>query len=681
MSGAPGILQKATEDSIWTRSKSAYFYLIVILTLTISLVSFGRVRDQGLANVSLWFFAIPFLLTLARTRLGLIATVFLLTIAPALHHQLNAIAGTRLQAWAFPGVDVCLGFVFAWVCTGGLTAARSSLSRFPAGPLLLLHAWVAFSALVSIARNLWQSASELSLRGVAYNVWLTRGISWHDDYYPLQDLFFYSAALAMMFSVWTVMAREGGRILRSVVIATLLGAVLNVAFAFWQKMTRRGWIDGDFSLSVNAFWPDLHSFGGLMAVALFLGYGLIRTQPASVATRVAIGLAMSVAAFGLYLSSSRSTLLIVCVVLVLWGIWRALKLKGWRRAIPLLAIAALLAAIDWLLDRGYRGNEHASLSALSDGFTAEKLNVALSYRPEIWGAAIDMYSVFPFFGLGQGSFYRLSSLPAFSDSEVLLSFGGSGAHNYLLQTFVELGPVGLLFALLVAIPVFRLGKQNLGLISFYALLGIGVGNIYAHSLLVRETLMLGAVFGGIYCWECEAHGAARWRPVEPGTTRFVSWGVAVFFLLGIVEVAQSFSRTPFNFGERCFEHRQVAQDGWTSGLLRQPIPATAARIDIALLAERPDLKRRPLAIDLSVAAENGATVWSHSLEVNRPSSEPRRFTIELPEPPSRGRFLLVKSSHCFVPLNLGLTYDPRRLGVRVPELRFRTRAGTDVDLP
>ena len=73
-----------------------------------------------------------------------------------------------------------------------------SLIAFRAALLLLFHAWVALSAVVAVGRNLWQSASELSLRGLAYNVWLTRGIRWHDDYYPLQDPFFYSVALAML---------------------------------------------------------------------------------------------------------------------------------------------------------------------------------------------------------------------------------------------------------------------------------------------------------------------------------------------------------------------------------------------------------------------------------------------------------------------------------------------------
>jgi hypothetical protein len=97
-----------------------------------------------------------------------------------------------------------------------------------------------------------------------------------------------------------------------------------------------------------------------------------------------------------------------------------------------------------------------------------------------------------------------------------------------------------------------------------------------------------------------------------------------------------------------------------------------------LLADRADLERRPLTVELSVASEGGATLWSQTIEPSQPLDVPRRFEIELPDPPGGGRYLLIRSSHCFVPLNLGLTYDPRRLGVRVTELRFRTKADTDI---
>ena len=91
----------------------------------------------------------------------------------------------------------------------GCEASTTVLNRFPSGPTAAISRWMVLSAVIAVGRNIWQSASELSLRGLAYNVWLTRGISWHDDYYPLQDPFFYSVAMAMLFgSVGTPASRR-----------------------------------------------------------------------------------------------------------------------------------------------------------------------------------------------------------------------------------------------------------------------------------------------------------------------------------------------------------------------------------------------------------------------------------------------------------------------------------------
>jgi hypothetical protein len=655
-------------DETWFRVKSAYFHLVLLLTLAIALASFFRVREQGLHNVSLWIFAVPFVLTLAHTRTGLVVATFLLAATPALHQQLNALLDAQLIAWAYPGVDAFLGFAAAWVCRGRMSGLVPVLRRFPAGALLLLHAWIGLSVLVAITRNLWQSASEFSPRGLALNVWLTRGISWHDDYYPLQDLFFYSTALIVLFFVWAVMDKEGARLLRRLVQAVLAAAVLNVAFAVWQKITGRGWVDGDLSQSVNALWPDLHSFGAFMAVALFLGYGLMRTQTQSRAGAIAVVLAMLASALGLYLSTSRSTFFIVFLAVVAWSLWLSFEMRGWARILPLAAIAGVFFVIDWMLDRGFRGYNYALLDSLFNGFSTEKLNAALSYRPEIWKAAVEMYSGFPLFGLGQGTFYRLSSMSEFSGSSILVNLGGSGVHNYFFQTFVELGPVALIIAFLVAIPVFSLGRQNFGLVSFYGLTGVAVGNVFAHSLLVRETLILAAILTALYLWECRDSSAGKWRRPRPAATRIAGWAAAALAVVGLVEVAQSFSRTPFTYGARCFESRPIAQDGWTSGLLRHALPGEVAGIELDLLVDRPDLTRRHLTVDVSILAQNEAA-WHRTLYVRGSNAELQRFRIDLSGLPSQGRLLQIKTSRCFVPLNLGLTYDPRRLGVRVVEIR------------
>ncbi len=133
-----------------------------------------------------------------------------------------------------------------------------------------------------------------------------------------------------------------------------------------------------------------------------------------------------------------------------------------------------------------------------------------------------MYFEFPFFGLGQGAFYRLSALPEFSGSEFLVRMHGEGVHNEFLRILVELGPIGLGLVLFIAIPFARLGRQNFHWVSFYALAGIAIGNFYTNALLVRELLLLCAVFAGSYFWEVaiERLGAVAAAVASDNALRF-----------------------------------------------------------------------------------------------------------------------------------------------------------------
>jgi len=645
----------------------------VALTLTVAIASFVRDRGQLLSNISFWLFLAPFAVTLWRAEAGFLAAILLLTVSPSLHEQSNALAGANLHAWAYPAVDCCLGFLAAWTLKGGLHGVDNCLNRFPSGPLLLFHAWVVLSAVIAVARNIWQSASELSLRGLAFNVWLTRGISWHDDYYPLQDPFFYSVALAMFFGAWALLCHGGERFLKTLMGVVLAGATANVAFALWQRATGLGWINGQWSINANAFWPDLHSFAAFMATALSLGCGLLLTRGAN----LAVWLSVLASAVGLYLSGSRSTLFLVFALVIVWAIVVSLKLHGWRRAIPMLAAVAVALAVHWTLDHGYRGISYAVVSQQFHALDFKSLNEALSNRPEIWAAALHMYSGFPFFGLGQGAFYRLSAIPEFSGSEFLSSMRGEGVHNELLRILVELGPVGVGLLVFIAIPAIRLGRKNLQLVSFYALVGMLVGNLYTNAILVRELLMLCALFVGSYFWEAETAGLERWRPPVPATIRYAGIALVALTLAALIEVALSFGRFPFTFGQRCLEVHPLATDGWTQGVLRVPVPPAASSAELAVLASRPDLDRRPLDLDVSVLSGGGASLATVRYTFTQRKSDPQEIHLALPETPDGKRFLELRPSNCYLPLNLGITYDPRRLGIRVTEFRFRTAAGVE----
>jgi hypothetical protein len=190
--------------------------------------------------------------------------------------------------------------------------------------------------------------------------------------------------------------------------------------------------------------------------------------------------------------------------------------------------------------------------------------------------------------------------------------------------------------------------------------------------------MLCAIFAGSYFWEVQSASPEGWRPPGPKTTRYAAAVLAILTLAALIEVALSFGRFPFTYGQRCREVQPLANDGWTTGALRVQIPSAASSAEMVVFADRPDLDRRSLELDLFVLSGSGALLSTQQFGVRQRASSVQGFQISLPDSPDGKRFLELKPSHCYVPLNLGITYDPRRLGVHLKELRFRSAAGDEV---
>lgn len=390
------------------------------------------------------------------------------------------------------------------------------------------------------------------------------------------------------------------------------------------------------------------------------------------------GLATVATAIGIYLSGSRSTLFFVFVLLIGWALWSALRSRGWRRAIPLIAAIAVVGTIHLILEHGYREMSYALVRERLQVLDSNSLNLALSHRPEIWAAAVRMYLAFPFFGLGQGAFYRLGAVPEFSQSGFLVEMIGEGVHNEFLRLLVELGPVGIGLLLFIAIPFIKLGRQNFRWASFYALAGIALGSVYTNALLVRELLALSFVFAGCYLWEVQDAKSPRWHLPTHRTTRRAAVVLTVLVLAACVEVATSFGRVPFGYAQRCHHIRPLTSDGWTEGVLRVPVPPAAVRAEVVVLADRPDLVRRSLDLDVSIVSSDVAPLATLRHTFASRQVDIQKLELTMPQALGGKRFLELKPSHCYVPLNLGVTYDPRRLGIQVNEVRFRAADGAEV---
>ena len=146
--------------------------------------------------------------------------------------------------------------------------------------------------------------------------------------------------------------------------------------------------------------------------------------------------------------------------------------------------------------------------------------------------------------------------------------------------------------------------------------------------------------------------------------------MAAAALVAGAEVVVSFERFPFEFGEKCFVNRPVDTDRWASGIFRVAVPDSAEIVQLAVRADRPDLERRPLEVGITIMKDAHEVLASETFSPQDRMGV-QRMSLDLSGKGEVNRHISVRSSHCYVPLNLGVTYDSRLLGVRIEDLQFK----------
>jgi hypothetical protein len=155
-------------------------------------------------------------------------------------------------------------------------------------------------------------------------------------------------------------------------------------------------------------------------------------------------------------------------------------------------------------------------------------------------------------------------------------------------------------------------------------------------------LMLAAIFMGTYLWEAKSYCADRWQPLSEVTVRRASWALLALTLAAFAEVALSFAKFPFTYGQRCFEERPLTWDLWAEGTLRVAVPEGSSGVEMTLLADRRDLAWRGLDVTVAIVDNGGMQVLQREVEFERGTEGPRE--VSLPISPLPGRKLFLESA-------------------------------------
>lgn len=554
------------------RFMSWYGQVVIILCIALVLSHYFASLFQPVRWPTKAFFFITLAIALVSQRWSTLFVLFSLPLLPELHIQAQHILKPAVPYFvAYPGIDMVVGLCVGHWARLSIFEKKSLNQVFilPPWPLGLLLLMLTGSVTLSISRNLWQSAVEFNLVDLFQNAIRFKLHDRLSNYYPIADLLVYGVAVSFIVLLLDVLRARQNKdrfIFEPLLIALFISAILGIfqgLTGFGLSENTSGYRPDFWGFGAQAFQPDIHAFAGLMLIGAVGLFGFVFSDNCTSRLRRFCILIWVLSWFALVLAKSKASFIFgttTTLFIVGWYVvQRKPSYKVWLTIFGVilcgLLVIILTPQFSWVVS-GFR-----RLFA-TDFTNFELLNSMSRYRLELHAAALRMGLSFPIFGIGLGEFFRLSSILEFSRSPLMVNTGGENAHNYFLQTFSEVGLIGVAcFALVFVAPVLRCNQRKALRPTIFAIGAIFLGNIYSHSLIIRENLLLLSAFIALLY----SYSQLSEQPVIMSTTAArsskqasSSWlkiGLSLVFcaFVGFFlwrEIKQSFEQLPFEYGRK-----------------------------------------------------------------------------------------------------------------------------------
>jgi hypothetical protein len=218
------------------------------------------------------------------------------------------------------------------------------------------------------------------------------------------------------------------------------------------------------------------------------------------------------------------------------------------------------------------------------------------------------------------------------------------------------------------------------------LIAFSLGNIFAHSLLIRENFFLfAACIALLYArsQRCAEHVIEQ-QSVNQRSDTLQAWCLKRhhakqwIFLLSLVlvafvmrEVYLSFSKFPYLYGSKCYVATNLKTGDWSSGFFILDVPDDVSGVVLNIRESQPPLAGAPIsfAIDARYPSESEQ---QKTLRYELGLVNPQSIFVSLDAfGNTRPKQLTFTVSRCFTPKNQGLNVDPRRLGVVVENVLWK----------
>ena len=640
-----------------------------------------------------------FVISIINLRWGIIACVFALPLLPNLAWQIQQHFGYgRILSLHNSGLDLVAGLFLGGLANQWLKNKQISVKDAFPWQLGILMFVLTASVSLAIARNLHQTESPFQLSSLLYNLMHLRTIGWHDDYRPLVDWVVFGCASALIYIIVTALTSLHNRneyIFKPLIISLLIAAYVGFKqskYGMGLSLDQINFRVDRFGYMALGFQHDIHAFAGQMLIGAIGLWGYLYYAK-SIQSKLIIFSCIPVFWIALFLSKSKSNFALAVIALVfIFAIWLLRRsplllpvLKGTFFVLVPVILSVIFLHDIWV----------SSLIKLTNHFGLPDLNTVnfkLSYRPEVYLAALKFFALYPILGLGQSEFYRQSADHNLTNSYYLsINQNGENAHNYFLQTLAETGLVGIaVFFLLIFYPIFSIKNKRLLIPAGVALGAIFIGNIFAHSMLVRENLFIAACLIGLMyaCMmneqksavtaDLDSNSKETQHSVRTANVKLLKhpYLIAIFTIFLIVlalrEVYFSYRSVPFLKDVQCFKERKLDADGWTSGVLNIAIPQGAKGVTLNIKGTQPYVSKRPLAADINIVHGKSHLIQSSKILFNRDGFYQVSVNFDKGAVADDEKYRAeLRLERCFIPRNLNINADGRRLGIQIESITFQ----------
>lgn len=632
---------------------------------------------------TLFYFWLAFFVTLHSERKGVMLLVFALPLAPAIHGQAEIFFRPAVPYFVTSaGLDLVAGLIMAFLVGRIVRRKEVCFDRLVIPlPLAILTLLISFSTVLAIARNLWQSTSEFLITPFINQVLRFKLFVRGNDFSPIADWLAISIGLLLLLILTNWLK---GKVDKEELIfkPTILSLSISASYGIFQALTAVGlpvaaaeYRPDSFGYSAFGFQPDIHAYAAHMILGAVGLFGVV-TRLTSDRWRRFTYVVIILCWIALFLSKSRASLLFSLVMLLFisfFSIRRVFQRQAKSRlflfmTLGLGSVALVIWLNPWLNDLVRQIVDIRSL-------TYDQINLLSSRRLELFISAIRMFLEYPLLGLGQGNFLLSSAVVPFSHSAWMAQSGGENAHNYFLQALADTGVIGITcyFAVLMW-PVCRTRLLSVLVPVSIAITSLFLGNLYSHSFLIRENLLLLCVFLALaYSYAIPAVQNTANEAQQTFSRCKVPAKLAFLFGLAIVaviplavrEVILSFDRIPFQNAAKCNHPAPIRGDGWTTGLVM--IPLASSQNGIRILADVSGIPEQYAARSINAILEDdtGAILSRQNFSIVKGHVE---IDMALPSfyknltKPFRV-FLIV--DRCYTPSNLSVSEDNTRLGIHI----------------